>query len=80
MYGIFAYIYHKNEAHVGKYIYIPYMDPMGYLTTGKPPLKVDGAKETKRDGSHKFESLKVFGPNLERTAIWVIIQPTRVPG
>ena len=59
------------------------MDPMGYLTTGKPgkpPLKVDGIKETKSDGSHKFESLKVFGPNLERTAIWVIIQSTRVPG
>ena len=27
MYGIFSYIYHKNQPNVG--IYIPYMDPMG---------------------------------------------------
>ena len=29
MYGIFTYIYHKNQLNVGKYC-IPYMDPMGY--------------------------------------------------
>ena len=29
MYGVFAYIYNKNQLDVGKYI-IPYMDPMGY--------------------------------------------------
>ena len=29
MYGIFPYIYHKNQPNVGKYI--PYMDPMGML-------------------------------------------------
>ena len=28
MYGIFAYIYHKNQPHVGKYT--SPMDPMGY--------------------------------------------------
>ena len=34
MYGIFTYIYHKNQPDVGKYT-IPYMDPMGIV-----PLKV----------------------------------------
>ena len=31
MYGLFAYIYHRNQPNVGVYIYIyvPYMDPMG---------------------------------------------------
>ena len=28
-YGIFSYIYHKNQPNVG--IYMPYMDPMGYV-------------------------------------------------
>ncbi len=33
MYGIFTYIYHKNQPNVGKYNipYIPYMDPMGTI-------------------------------------------------
>ena len=29
MYGIFTYIYHKDQRNVGIYIYIPYMDHMG---------------------------------------------------
>jgi len=29
LYGIFTYIYHKNQLNVGTYN-IPYMDPMGY--------------------------------------------------
>ena len=28
MYGVFAYIYHKKQPNLGKYI--PYMDPMRY--------------------------------------------------
>ena len=32
MYGIFAYIYHKNQPTVGKYI--PYMDATGYVAIG----------------------------------------------
>ena len=46
MYGIFTYIYHKNQPNVGIYIYIPYMDPMGMwrsaaknLQTSTPPNK-----------------------------------------
>ena len=27
MYGVFTYIYHRNQPNVGKYI--PYMDPVG---------------------------------------------------
>ena len=27
MYGVYTYIYHKNQPNVGKYTY---MDPMGY--------------------------------------------------
>ena len=29
MYGIFPYVYHKNQPNVGKYT-VPYMDGMGY--------------------------------------------------
>ena len=47
MYGIFSYIYHKNQPNVGIYI-IPYMDPMGYVfcshlriqNLGREPLNV----------------------------------------
>jgi len=31
MYGIFTYIYHKNQPNVG--VYISPMDPMGYMVT-----------------------------------------------
>ena len=37
MYGIFTYIYHKNQPNVGKYTIhgsIPYMDPMGNVFWG----------------------------------------------
>ena len=30
MYGIFTYIYHKNQPNVVKHV--PYMDPMGFAT------------------------------------------------
>ena len=37
MYGIFTYIYHKNQPNVG--IYIPYMDPMGTAANNIYSLK-----------------------------------------
>ena len=35
MYGIFTYIYHKNQPNVGKYT-IHDMDPMGMFSLKKP--------------------------------------------
>ena len=34
MYGIFTYIYHKNQPNVG--VYTSPMDPMGYAYTHQP--------------------------------------------
>ena len=34
MYGIYASIYHQYTPNVSIYIYIPYMDPMGYDIVG----------------------------------------------
>ena len=39
MYGIFTYIYHKNQPNVGKYTYP--MDPMGLKQVTRPLLQED---------------------------------------
>ena len=61
MYGLFTYIYHKTQQHVGKYT-IP-VDPMGPMIS-KHPQKLEDEKTT-------ISAASRTGPN--DTEIWAPI-------
>ena len=75
MYGVFTYVYHKNQPHVGKYT--SPMDGMGYIYLY---IRFLGCKLKKKDTEPlQFKSyLHGFFLEMERT-FWLTLHPRHTP-